>query len=66
MWLTPGINESTPHQTKEKTHMPKYIFADGQVFVDEGTYSPLARKPKSATASVVFLMVQSEHFNQEP
>lgn len=46
--------------------MPKYIFADGQVFVDEGTYSPLARKPKSAKQSIVLLIVQPNYFNQEP
>lgn len=45
--------------------MPKYIFTQGQVFVDETAFSPLTRKPKDATDSVVLLIVQPAFFNQQ-
>ena len=44
--------------------MPKYIFAHGQVFVDETAFNPLTRKSKDAADSVVLLIVQPAFFNQ--
>ncbi len=45
--------------------MPKYTFANGQVFTDDSAYSPLVRKSKTTTDTFVLLIVQPTFFNRQ-
>lgn len=43
--------------------MPKYIFSDGKVRVEEDKYSPLLTPKQQFTDSVVFLLLNKKIIN---
>jgi hypothetical protein len=45
--------------------MRKYVFSQGKVWVEEGRYRPIIRKPTSPTQNVVLLFVPfPDHSNR--